>query len=245
MSATNSEITRSIALSDNIIDIIMPKLSYPTIYNLYLKGNAIYHNYLLKQGQKIITILEEWIHPAAGYTPISADFEFTNLDKIIKHIWNMIICLSSNLPANILYDACNFITMECDVPESYDVMIDDMWDFIIVRYLDSEYDVTTNSWLGGYKRWKYICNAIDEYSETHLLDTPAKQKYALVILIMKYIEHKDEIMHMYEDELEQIDTDEKYYNVLQSMIMVVSGNRHLCTEMIPQQFIIDTFYFMS
>ena len=239
----------SITLSNDIIDRIVSKLSYPTIYSLYLEGNAICHNYLLTQGKKTITLLEECIHPDSGYYPIEDDFDFTNLDKIIKKIWNIIICLSTvfnpNLPANMLSDACAFILMEYDLPESYSNMVDDIWDSIIVRYLDSEYDETTNSWLEGYKKWKYICCAIDEYPHIHALHTAAKQKHALAILIMTYREHKDEIMHMYEHEYEQIDTDKKYYNELKSLIRVVSGNGHLGVEMVPNQFVKDTFYFMS
>ena len=253
-SASGSEqttVARS-ALPDEIISLILQKMSYSTIYRLYLEGNATCHNYLLKQGKKTIDLLEQWIHPDAGYCPIETDFAFTNLELITKHIWNMLICVSStadsDIPLQLLRDAHYFITMECDIPDSYDDMYSDIWEFIIIKYLDSEYDEITNSWLGDYKKWKYIFQAIKDYPERHGLNTLAKQKYALAILIMAYIEHKDEIMHLYDDdddEFEKIDTDEKYYYELKSLIATVSGNSHLATEMVSGQFVRDTFYVMS
>lgn len=242
--------TNSSALSDDIIRLIMLELSYPTIYKLHLEGNTIYTKYLLDEGKRIITLLDDWIHPDSGYYPITEDFDFGNLELVIKHIWNMLICLSSvshpDAPDYMLgeaHNACKFITMECECPNTYDDMCADMWKFIILKYLDSEYD-SSMEWLGGYRKWKYICGAIHDYPEIHELDTLPKQKYALSILIMTYLENKDEIMHLYENEYEKIDTNEKYYRVLTSLIAVVSKNGHLGAEMVSKQFVKNTFYFM-
>jgi hypothetical protein len=257
-----SESAPAITLADDIIDIILSNLPYSTIYKLSLAGNAKYHSYLLSQGKELILCLEGWMHPAAEYNPISKDFDFTNLDLIIKHLWNMIICLKSvwvieysnstsstqsnmSISRNMLIDVYGYITMECDYPESYHDMTDDIWECIIITYLDSEYDETGNGWLGGYKKWKYICRAIENYPKQHELDTLAKQKHALTILILTYIEYKEEIMAMYENEYQRIDTDEKFYNELKSLIAVVSKNGHLGAEMISRQFVQDTFYFMN
>lgn len=253
-SASASEHTTVVitALPYNIIALILQKISYTTIYKLHLEGNKVLTRHLVKEGKKIITLLENLIHPDAGYSPISADFDFTNLDLITKHIWNMLICVSSNTDSDmiqqLLYHACAFISMECDAPDSYYNMCSDIWEFIIIKYLDSEYDEITNSLLGDYKKWKYIFRAIKDYPGIHGLNTLAKQKYALSILIMTYLQHKDEIMHLYDDdyyESEKIDTNEKYYYELKSLIATVSGNRHLDAEMVSRQFVKDTFYFMS
>lgn len=239
--------TNSLSLSDDIMDLIISELSYPTIYKLHLEGQIIYTKYLLDNGKRIISLLEDWIHPDSGYYPITKDFDFKNLDLIIKHIWNMLICLSSishpDIPENLLRNACGFITMECECPNTYDDMCTDMWEFIILKYLDSEYD-SSMDWLGGYNSCKYICSAIEKYPVIHELNTLAKQKHALSILIMTYLEYKDEVMHLYDSEYEKIDTNKKYYEELKSLIAVVSGNAHLCVEMVSRQFIKDTFYFM-
>jgi len=231
-----------------IIELIISKMHYPSIYRFHLEGNKVLTGHLLKEGKTIITLLENLIHPDAGYSPIGADFDFTNLDLITKQIWNMLICVSSNTDSDmhqqLLYHACAFITMECDTPDSYDEMCSDIWETIIVRYLDSEYD-STMEWLGGYKKWKYIFRAIEEYTSVHGLDTLAKQKYALSILIMTYLKYKDTIMNMYEDEHERIDTNEKYYAELTNLVAVVSGNGHLGTSMVSTEFVKETFYFMS
>jgi len=247
-SASISAPINSSALSDDIIELIMSELPYSTIYNLHLEGNTIYTSYLLEEGKRIISLLEDWIHPCADYQSTKTNLNFTNLDVVIKHIWNMLICLSSvshpDMSNNMLFDACAFITMECNYPDTYDDMCSDMLEFIIIKYLDTEYDLSME-WLGGYKKWKYICSAINVYPKIHELDTLPKQKYALSILIMTYLEHKDEIMHLYDNEYEKINTDEKYYKVLTSLIAVVSGNGHLDAELISSQFVKDTFYFMS
>jgi hypothetical protein len=52
-------------------------------------------------------------------------------------------------------------------------------------------------------------------------------------------------MNMYADERERIDTNEKYYGELRTLIATVSENGHLGTSMISSEFVKDTFYFMS
>jgi hypothetical protein len=239
--------TNALELSNDINELIISKMHYSTIYRFHLEGNVIFTRHLLKEGKSLITHLENLIHPDAGYSPIGADFDFTNLDLITKHIWNMLICVSntnSDMHQHLLYHVCGFISMECDAPDLYNAMFSDIWESIILLYLDSEYDSTMES-LGGYKKWKYIFRAIERYTSTHGLDTLAKQKYALSILIMTYLEYKDTIMNMYEDEYKQIDTNEKYYDELRNLVAVVSGNGHLGTSMISREFVNETFYFMS
>lgn len=236
------------AVPDEINELTISKMSYPLIYRLHIEGNIIATHYLLKSGKIIITLLENLIHPDAGYCPIGTDFNFTNLDLITKQMWNMIICVSSSTDSDmnrqLLYHVCAFISMECDIPDSYYNMCSDIWEFIILQYLDSEYDSNLGC-LGGYKKWKYILRAIEEYPAKHGLDTLAKQKYALSILIMTYLDHKDPIMHMYDNEYERIDTNKKYYRELKALITSVSKNAHLDAEMISSQFIKDIFYFMN
>jgi hypothetical protein len=234
-------------LPDEIISLILSKMSYATIYRLHLEGNTIYTNYLLDDGKRIISLLEEWIHPDAGYRPIGADFDFTNLELITKQIWNMLTCVSStadsDIPLQLLYDANDFITMECDVPDSFKNMCSDIWKVIIKEYLDAEYNPGME-WFGGNVKWKYIYRNIEEYPAVHGLDTLAKQKYALSILIMTYLNYKNKIMHLY-GAYDVLDTNEKYYLGLKSLIVGVSSNSSLDMVLIPRQFVKDTFYFMS
>jgi len=229
-----------------IVDLIISKLPYPTIYKLFLKGNSIATRLLLKEGKRIITLLENLIHPEAEYSPIGDDFDFTNLDLITKQIWNMLICVSlnadSNLHHQVVYDACAFISMECDIPDSYDNMCSGIWESIIMKYLESEY-ASYMEMLGGYGRWSDIYSSIKEFPVAHGLDTLAKQKYALSILIMTYLKCKDTIMNMYEDEYERIDTHEKYYDELRNLIATVSG--YFDVIIISREFVKKTFYFMS
>lgn len=246
---STSTSTNATELPNELIEIIISKMHYPIIYKFHLEGNTVLTCHLLKEGKRIITLLENIIHSDAGYSPIGDDFDFTNLDVITKQIWNMLICVSPNADSDmhqqLLYNACAFITMECDVPHSYDGMCSDIWEFIIVRYLDSEYAETTNGWIRGYKEWKYISRAIEEYSVIYGLNTLAKQKYGISILITTYLKYKDTIMNMYEDEYARIDTNEKYYGELKSLIATVSGNAHLGVSMVCSRFVKDTFYFMS
>ena len=246
MADSASAATIAHRLPVEIIQLIISKLPYPTIYRLVLEGNAIATRYLRYEGKRIITRLEKLIHPESGYTPIRDDFDFTNLDLIIKQIWNMLICISiiadSDTHQQVLYNACAFISMECDAPDSYDNMCSCIWDSIIEQYLDSEY-ASYMDMLGAYARFKYIDRAIEAFPAIHKLDTLATQKYALSILIMTYLKHKDVIMNMYNDENERIDTNKKYYDELRKLIVTVSGSFDV--TIISKKFVKDIFYFIS
>jgi hypothetical protein len=239
------------ALHNEVIDLIISKLSYHNIYKLHLSGytNATY--YLLLEGKKIITQLETLIHPDSGYFPISSDFNFNNLETITKHIWNLLICVKPQTEDSKIYkynqlmkSVSAFLTMECEAPGSYDTICNDIFEYLIVEYLDSEYCIALE-WLGEYTKWKYIFNAIDDFPIVYKLDTLSQQKYGLSILILTYLEHKDEIMHMYDNQSKSIDTDTKYYEMLVSLIKTVSGNGFLAATIISNQFVKNTFYFMT
>jgi hypothetical protein len=237
--------TMAITLPADIMDLIISKMSYPSFYKLHLSGNSAITTYLLKNGRKIITLLEPYMNSDSDYSPIGDDFDFTNLDVIIKQIWNMIICISSlsNINNELLSETFAFITMECEEPDSVYDIYSDIWETIIIEYLDSEYSSHMN-WLGGYKRLKYICRAISKYSSTHNITTLNEEKYTLSILIKTYLGYKEEIMQMYSHEEEKIDTNQKYYKELRNLIATVSHNGDLATSLVSKEFVKKTFYFM-
>ena len=236
------------ALPAEIIDIIMSRLPYHVIYNLHLAGDTSATRILLLEGQKIISLLERWINPDTKYIFTSArsasvvfNVDFTNLEAIIRHIWNLLICVEISSPDTIdrpahldlFQNAYDFITMEGAVPESYDAMCDDIWDVIISEYLESH-----ESLQGGYLSRKCIYRAIEAYPHTHGLDTLAKQKYALAILIKVYLAHKNDIINRYETKAE-------YYEELVYLIQTISGNGALGVQMVSKEFVAETFYFMK
>ncbi len=231
-------------------NLIHPDSGYPLIDYLSFKTNDSGMEYSLK------TSISGAIHISGVEnqnrlkdTPIATDFDFNNLENITKHIWNMLICVKAQTADIYKYNqliksASAFLTMESETPELYDTICDDIWKCLILEYLDPKYN-SSFEWLGGYKKWKYICRAIDNFPTRYKINTLTQQKYALTILIITYLEHKDEIMHMYANEPESIDTDKKYYEELTSLIKTISGNGHLAASIICNQFVKNTFYFMS
>jgi hypothetical protein len=243
----DTSVSLGLSLPNEIIELIIKKLSYPTNYKLHLECNLAATTYLLNNGKRIISQLGNYINPNSKYYPIPDDFDFTNLEKITQHIWNMLIYIEpisdSDKYKQLMLDVCSFLTMESPAPDSYNDMRDNIWEEIIVQYLDSEYDSTLD-FLGEYKTWNYIFIAIEEYAVNHGLDSIDKQKHALVLLIMTFLDLKHEIMHMYDGEVERIDTDKKYYEEFKRLIKTISRNGHLDTEMISDEFVKNTFYFM-
>ena len=66
MADSASAATIAHRLPVEIIQLIISKLPYPTIYRLVLEGNAIATRYLRYEGKRIITRLEKLIHPESG-----------------------------------------------------------------------------------------------------------------------------------------------------------------------------------
>lgn len=230
---------------------IMKNMSYIHIYKLTLEGDKDIMQFLLNEGNRFITKLQEYISPDSDYSELSENIDYSDLNEIQRVLWNMIICVdpiddNSNDSGiiNLIYDVCWFLTMETEKPESFSGMYADIWERIIVEYLDSEYDSNTAAY-GGYKGWKYIFRAIEKYPKEHDLETLGKQKYCLALLITTYLEQKDTIMTMYSHEYNKIDTNQKYYDELRCLICTVSRNGHLEIGMIDSQFVKETFNFID
>lgn len=221
---------------------------------------------LIKRVKDVIWQVSDYVHPDACYSGIP-DLNDCNLDTALIALWNIVLCMDVSFPdpvhENAVHDGetevndnfdndpvaldvlslvCEMLTMESELPASYDEMNEDILRCIIYEYLDSEYD-DARFWLGGYKAWKYIFKAIEHYPKIHDLDTIEKQKHCLVILIYQYLTHKNEIIEHYRNESTPIDSDALYFSELCTLIAVISGNGHLGTRMIDRDYFKNIFDF--
>lgn len=238
------------SLPDELNRLIIGKMPYYSAYKLMENesNREMVMKKLLKDGKEMLIELEtHWIHPESGYIPIPdyATFDFSSLDAITRQLWNAIICVDGQLNSDydltdLLDDVQGFLTMECPPPPSYDAMRNNMWQNIILLALDTEYHPGMD-WLGR-KKYKYIQRAIEEYPSVHELDTLAKQKYALGILIQTFIERKEEIMHMYPG---HVNTHQKFYNELVDLICQASDNGYEENLIVHPLFARNTFNFMK
>lgn len=243
------------ALPIELNKLIVRNMSFPDAYQLMHHPQLTEHQRdivretLIDDGKRMLEQLEEyWIHPESKYKPNQEPSKCISLESITRQLWNAIICIDKELIpgqetqiTELENDVLAYLTMECPPPSSYDDMCDVMWQRIILLSLDTDYD-SGMDWLGSYKKLKYIYRAIEKFPTIYGLDTLAKQKYALTILIKTFHSWRYEIMNLYPGE---IDIPIIFYRELQCLVARVSLNGDIGTHLIEQQFVKDTFDFIK